>query len=52
MTNEYIDTVWSAYVTAEMVKNLSDDEQYELFEALNDMVAATCEEFGATNETD
>jgi len=47
MTTEYIETVWSAHVTAKMVKNLSEGEQHELFEALNDMVAHTCAEFGA-----
>ena len=47
MSTEYIETVWSAHVSAEMVKNLSESEQYELFEALNDMVAHTCAEFGA-----
>ena len=47
MSTEYIETVWSAHVTAKMVKNLSESEQYELFEALNDMVAHTCAEFGA-----
>ena len=47
MSTEYIETVWSAHVTAEMVKNLSEGEQHELFEALNDMVAHTCAEFGA-----
>jgi hypothetical protein len=47
MKTEYIETVWSAHVTAEMVKNLSEGEQHELFEALNDMVAHTCAEFGA-----
>jgi len=47
MTSNYIETVWSAHVTAEMVKHLSDSERYELFEALNDMVAHTCAEFRA-----
>ena len=47
MKSEYIDTVWSAYVTAEMVKDLSEGEQCELFEALNDIIAHTCAEFRA-----
>ena len=47
MNTEYIETVWSAHVSAEMVKDLSEGEQCELFEALNDIVAHTCAEFGA-----
>jgi len=47
MTTKHIETVWSAHVTAEMVKGLSDGDQCELFAALDDMVAHICAEFGA-----
>lgn len=38
--------IWSAQLTSDMVKGLSDEELGDLICALDDAVAQTCEQWG------
>lgn len=38
--------LWSAQLTSEMVNDLDEDTIEELVDALNDVVALTCQDFG------
>ena len=38
-------TMWQSKLTKSMVKHLTDSEQADLFQQLDDAVASICEEF-------